>query len=300
MLLLLIGGCKSLAPVTYSLTSNGESLTALSKITENRICMCPIIGGENSSTLFFFHSDDNTNANLFKKDNPLAGSMTQMTEGKNAITFPTYCKKIDKVAFTAKLEGSTTSDIYMMNANQGKALTQVTNTPNQNESHPCFSYDGKFIVYSKTPINGGSSQIWIKNLTSGENTLLGNGTTPSFSSNGKKITYSKSTGDGTHANIWIMDVDGENQTQLTDASLKSAQRPRFSPDGKKIVFDSTDEGGNFDIYVIDVDGRNLTRLTLNPSQDVQPFWSADGYIYFASDRGDKKGNYNIWRFKFEY
>lgn len=97
-----------------------------------------------------------------------------------------------------------------------------------------------------------------------------------------------------------MDIDGENQTKLTDNNkLSSAQRPRFSPDGNYIVFDSSDKTDNMDIYIISIDGSNLTRLTLNKSSDTQPYWSSDGYIYFVSDRGGKAGDSNIWRFKYE-
>ena len=295
--LLLLCSCGALKHTTYEMTANGEILTSLTKVTENNDCMCPV-GGDNGGTLVFVYSAGDAFANICKKDNPLSAGVTQMTEGQNYNVFPTYCKATDKIAFRARLEGSSSSDIYMMNATQGKALTQITNTPNQTEDHPCFSRDGKWIVYDRQPIEGGTSQIWIKNIVTGENTLLGNGTSPSFSYDGKKITYAKATGDGEHAYIWIMDVNGENQTQLTDASLKSCQRPRFSPDGKRIVFDATDKSDNFDIYVIGSDGRNLTRLTLNKSKDVHPYWSEDGFVYFASDRGDKKNNLNIWRFKY--
>lgn len=56
------------------------------------------------------------------------------------------------------------------------------------------------------------------------------------------------------------------------------------------------QNGNWDIYIVDADGKNLTRLTMNESTDYKPVWSGD-YIYFISDRGNKKGNSNIWRFK---
>lgn len=284
----------------YEMTSNGENLSALTKITEEKTnCVCPV-GGDSGGVLFFVNIASDGYSNLYKKDNPFANSMTQMTEGKNSILFPTYCKGTEKVAFRARLEGNGFSDIYLMNASKGKALTQVTSTPNQTEDNPSFSSDGKFIVYQKTIIDGGISttQIWIKNLESGENTMLGKGSYPSFSNNGEKIVYCKATGDGQHAYIWTMDIDGENQTQITNATLMSAQRPRFSPDDKHIIFDATDKNDNFDIYVVDVDGNNLTRLTLNKSTDVQPYWTTDGYIYFTSDRGDKKGQLNIWRFKY--
>ncbi len=44
------------------------------------------------------------------------------------------------------------------------------------------------------------------------------------------------------------------------------------------------------------DGTGLMQLTTNESDDLTPFWSKDGYIYISSDRGGKKGHFNIWRF----
>lgn len=291
---LLLSSCGS--SKIFTTTTSGENLIMLSKVTENNDSFSPVSDGADSP-MFYIFSDGNSYSNLYKKDNPLSSAVTQITDGKNYISFPTYCAAINKVAFRARLEGSNQSDIYMMNATQGKALTQVTSTPNDTEDSPSFSKDGNFLAYERYPVSGGESQIWIKNLQTGENSMLGKGRYPAFSPDGKQIAYSKPTGDGIHATIWIMDVTGDNQTQLTDNTLRSAQRPKFSPDGNYIVFDATNDKGNMDIYTIEKDGKNLTRLTINESTDAQPFWSEDGYIYFASDRGDKKANLNIWRFK---
>ena len=54
-----------------------------------------------------------------------------------------------------------------------------------------------------------------------------------------------------------------------------------------------------DIYIVNIDGDNLTQLTKNKSFDMEPYWTTDGYLYFTSDRGNKKGNYQIWRFKLD-
>lgn len=60
--------------------------------------------------------------------------------------------------------------------------------------------------------------------------------------------------------------------------------PRFSPDGKEIVFSSwVDE--RFDIYKIDSDGTNLVRLTKNFGSNEEPMFSPDGqFIIFTSQR----------------
>lgn len=49
---------------------------------------------------------------------------------------------------------------------------------------------------------------------------------------------------------------------MTSDEKADYEFPAWSPDGKKIAFDSN-VNANFDIYVADVDGTNQTRLTDN-------------------------------------
>ncbi len=247
--------------------------------------------------------------------------MSQKTTGKNQNFSPTYCVATDKIAFRCQNDGNNTSDIYIMSGTKGKVLTQITESSNAFENNPCFSNNGKLLVYDKQSYKqslsylntdnsvlglGTSikliehSEIWLKNLETGENTLLGNGYQPCFSPDGKFISYVKYSSDAKSSSVWIMELDGSNQVQITDAKTGFAFYPRWSPDGRRIVFQtSKKKKKDADIYIVNVDGNNLTQLTINKSYDGTPHWTSDGYIYFTSDRGDKKGNYQIWRFKME-
>lgn len=282
----------------YEMKTDGEMFNSLTKLTETPDVACPY-GGDNDGPLYFaYQSGGRGQCNIYRKDKPLSSSMTQMT-GVDAAMFPAYNKAVDKIAFRMN------DDIYTMPASKGKAMTQITSTKDCREDHPCFSPDGRYIVYDCAKIVPGygyydtkNSEIWIKDTQSGENTLIGKGWSPSFSPDGMRIVYCK-VDDYYSSSIWIMNSDGENQSKITDNNtIKSAQRPRFSPDGKYIVFDATDKENNMDLYVITEDGGNLTRLTVNKSNDSQPYWSTDGYIYFVSDRGGKEKEYNLWRFKY--
>ena len=194
----------------------------------------------------------------------------------------------------------------MMSATKGKALKQITDTPNSLEGSPHFSKDGKFLVYHKESrtVAAYDGEIWMKNLETNENILLGNGYFPKISPDGTRIVYMKYDSPYgvayKRSSIWIMDIDGGNQSQLIDAQRGWAKLPTWSPDGRKIIFqwERTDKADE-DIYVVDIDGENLVQLTQNESFDGQPYWATDNCIYFCSDRGGKKGNYQIWRFKFE-
>ncbi len=301
----------------FAITSSGENLSALTKVTDNEEpCVSPF-GGDNGKDLFFAARENKRFYNIYKKDNPFSSAMTQKTSGKNFNISPAYNAETDRIAFRCQQEGANTSDIYIMNNNQGKALSQITESNNAFEDNPCFSADGKYLVYDKTTttfyqkagVTGvlfgaysmlivQNSEIWMRNLDTGENILLGSGVQPAFSPDGKTIVYVKYSSDAKSCSVWTMDTDGGNQVQVTDAKKGYAFHPRFSPDGKKIVFDcyKKDKKDN-DIYIIDTDGNNLSQVTINKSYDGQPYWTSDGYIYFVSDRGGKSGNRQIWRFK---
>src|SRR5688572_19737496 len=67
--------------------------------------------------------------------------------------------------------------------------------------------------------------------------------------------------------------------------------PAFSPDGRRLVFESRRDGQG-EIYVVSVDGSGLRRLTRAPSDETHPSWSSDGKeILFDSNRG---GTWNLY------
>ena len=304
----------------FAVTTGGENLTSLTKVTDGEEpCINPF-GGDEGRNLFYAQGfKKGKYYNIYKKENALANASIQKTEGENQNYSPAYCEAIDKIAFRCQNEGMASSDIFMMAGAQGRALTQVTETPTDFEGHPCFSNDGSFLVYDRqsyeyyrkvslsswlfgttNTVIVENSDIWIKNLKTGETTLLGNGYQPCLSPDSKQIAYVKYSSDAKSTSIYIMDIDGTNQVQVTDAKKGYALNPRWSPDGRRIIFQATKpDKKDADLYIVGVDGENLTQLTVNKSSDITPYWTKDGYIYFASDRGNKKGMYQIWRFKYE-
>ena len=67
--------------------------------------------------------------------------------------------------------------------------------------------------------------------------------------------------------------------------------PSWSPDGKKLVFESRRHGAA-EIYVVNVNGGGLRRLTHNEADDTHPAWSPDGgEILFDSNRD---GTWNLY------
>jgi TolB protein len=122
-------------------------------------------------------------------------------------------------------------------------------------------------------------------LTRGQNLVL----TPRFSPSTQEITYMSYNKDG-QPKVVLRDLEtGREEVVGNFPGMSFA--PRFSPDGRGIVF-SIQEGGNSNIYYMDLRSRQVTRLTTTPAIDTSPSFSSDGkLIVFESDRGGSQQLY---------
>lgn len=95
---------------------------------------------------------------------------------------------------------------------------------------------------------------------------------------------------GFEQSIFALDRTGKQRTAVTAGGGFDAF-PRFSPDGRKLVFTST-RTGNFDLHVMTHDGQLIAPVTEHPSLDTHPAWSPDGRrLAFTSLRD---GNYEVY------
>ena len=138
-----------------------------------------------------------------------------------------------------------------------------------------------------------AGDIWRLDVSSGQQTkIIDNAYNPAFSPDGKSIVYDASRSGPRR--IWMSDSSGHNPQQIsTDTSEEASHvRPRFSTDGKRVVFQNV-ERTKFNIRTVDLDGRKMTWITNDLNNNLNPVWSiGNDHIYFSSDRG---GGYNIWR-----
>ena len=89
--------------------------------------------------------------------------------------------------------------------------------------------------------------------------------------------------------IYTMPMGGGKATPLTRGMAFDAQ-PRFSPDGKKIVFVS-DRSGGYNLWTISLDKKDTVQITTgNTNSYESPVWTPDGK-YIVASRGNK-----LWLF----
>ncbi|HEX6308696.1 MAG TPA: amidohydrolase family protein [Longimicrobiales bacterium] len=88
--------------------------------------------------------------------------------------------------------------------------------------------------------------------------------------------------------IYTMPIAGGRARRVTSGLAYDAQ-PRFSPDGKKIVFVSDRSGGD-NVWTLSLDLRDTTQVTQgNTSLYVSPDWSPDGQFIVVSRSGGLGG-----------
>jgi eukaryotic-like serine/threonine-protein kinase len=124
---------------------------------------------------------------------------------------------------------------------------------------------------------------------------------PDYSGDGQQIVY-RSNRSGTYQ-LYVAGQAGGAPRQLTFLSGHVGS-PRFSPDGKWIVFDGGSmplAGGKTtsfnNIFAIAANGGAVRQLTDDTAERIVPAWSSDGkWVYYLEERGSAR---ETWKLPFE-
>lgn len=96
--------------------------------------------------------------------------------------------------------------------------------------------------------------------------------------------------------IWRLDLDSQKLTQLTQG-VNWNDMPRWSPDGKHIVFTSNRGGGVSSIFLMSEWGEDLRQITHDQRYHSCPAWHPDGQriVCTANEQGSGE-EIDIWEF----
>jgi dipeptidyl aminopeptidase/acylaminoacyl peptidase len=108
---------------------------------------------------------------------------------------------------------------------------------------------------------------------------------PQISPDGKLVVYVVGTVDldanSISSTLWLASTDKGEARQLTNTTKKD-RHPRWSPDGKHILFESN-RGGDNQLWIIAIDGGEARQLTTISTEASNGIWSRDGkHIAFVS------------------
>ncbi len=198
---------------------------------------------------------------------------------------PTWSPNGRLIAFTASGMGTAVSDLYVVDATNQTgsrdALLRVTQD-DAAESWPAFAPDSTRIVYaadlSRVQLDP-ATELRIYNLETGTTTdLTSNGlalteAAPDWSPDGGIIVFHAHAAEDppSDTDIYWMPADGSAPAERLIDSDASDIRPRFSPDGRYIVF-SSNRTGNWDVFIFDTTSGSYYQVTSDPATDIANDW----------------------------
>lgn len=179
------------------------------------------------------------------------------------------------------------------------------------ESPPKVS--GKIVYHTYSNYSDGDSKIYIFDFETKKNICISdkfkgifNAMNANFRSNGSEIVFMAMTDKKVKDewDIFTYNFETENLTNLTKGNRLSDEDPKYSPDGRKIIFkqgylSELENKVIFNLVEMDLDTKELRNITDDLDEDSMPFYSADGKsIYYARSTGEKSSkicNVNLER-----
>lgn len=112
-----------------------------------------------------------------------------------------------------------------------------------------------------------------------------------FSADGQRVAYVSVP----ELALWSSKIDGSDRIQLSEPGAMEAALPRWSPDGRQIVFMARTQNTDWRAYLVAANGQGLRELVPGAAAGIDPNWSPDGksIVLSVNDLGAVSNNVSI-------
>jgi Tol biopolymer transport system component len=180
--------------------------------------------------------------------------------------------------------------IYTVSSADFSGLTRLTANPLGGHDVPgSYSPDGKRIVFIRYDANGNSAGMFVVKTNDGQlrqilpaSVIINQGVQADWSPQGNEIIFQRHVTPDVFGSIWVIHADGTGLHEIhisglncgasvSDPNGVGCHEPRWSPDGKKIIFAAGTAAAGVNIYTANADGSDLTQVSFGGSDD-DPAW----------------------------
>jgi TolB protein len=187
--------------------------------------------------------------------------------------------------------------IYTIRSSDGGGLTRVTSNPGGDDIPGDYAPNGKRLVFGRVdhPTDPAALGLYVVKIGK---TRLRQITPPGtlvssfgdWSPHGNEIVFSQHVTPDARSSLWVVHANGTGLHEIpvqaqpacggafSDPSSQGCFGPRWSPDGKKIVFArGTSPDSDSNVYTVNADGTDLTQVT-HGGADSSPDWGTHPLI----------------------
>ena len=215
----------------------------------------------------------------------------RLTRTERLESSPSWSPDGKSVAFFSRARSGGDVDLRIVDVTSEATVIVSGDGREKGPNPPVWSGDGRRLAYIGLDSRG-RNEVWVVNrdgtgLREMSSNFEARGKADvSISPDGRQIVYVAGLRGPFH--IVLTDMESSQTFNLTEGMDAMHESPRFSPDGRRIVFASTRDDEMLtrsDIFVMNVDGTGVRNLSRHPNEDFNPHWTSDGRrVVFASLR----------------
>jgi len=253
------------------------------------------------------------NGDLYRYDASSGNQINQLTDYPYNEVEPTISSSGTRIVFAMVKGAGVAKRFFKVGAGDTPIFDISDTTADMGEP---FFYGNNQIYFSSTK-DADNYNLWVWDELTGSITSVlytanfpGDERSPAVSPDGNWLAYKgKSNAAGSSSSdtdweIYLLNISSKQfpitdvnaPIQLTDNKVND-EDPRFSPDGKYIVYTSETTDGGRDIYIMSIDDKTPMRITSMNVDEFAPAWSpqySDGTSKIAFLRTNEYSRNDVW------